>query len=202
MDANILGSLLKLVPPVYLGLLILATYLAIVRLRQYYRLSDFKGPATTGISWWWHSKAVLSGQAQRFYGDVTEKYGTSDNFGTKATILIAPGPIARVSPEHLITSDPGLWAHINGIRSPYRRAPWYYHAARFEPGKDNVFTECDNERHDARRKKMYAGVCTFWMSASLMCQLMIAVLWKREPDFGTVYRQPCARACSACPNIC
>lgn len=71
-----------------------------------------------------------------------------------------PGPIARVSPEHLITSDPDLWAYINGVRSPYRRAPWYYHAARFEPGKDNVFTECDNERHDARRKKMYAGVCT------------------------------------------
>ncbi|KAJ4305522.1 hypothetical protein N0V90_001053 [Kalmusia sp. IMI 367209] len=29
--------------------------------------------------------------------------------------------------------------------------------ARFEPGKDNVFTECDNERHDARRRKMAAG---------------------------------------------
>jgi hypothetical protein len=24
-----------------------------------------------------------------------------------------------------------------------------------------VFTECDNDRHDARRKKMYAGVCSF-----------------------------------------
>lgn len=63
-----------------------------------------------------------------------------------------------MAPEHLITSDPDLWAHINGVRSPYRKAPWYYNAARFEPGKDNVFTECDTERHDARRKKMYAGV--------------------------------------------
>ncbi|KAJ4993045.1 pisatin demethylase [Stagonosporopsis vannaccii] len=141
MGANVLSTLLKTVPPVYLGLIILTAYLAIARLRQYYRLSHFKGPKTTGISWWWHSKAVLSGQAQRYYGDVTEKYG----------------PIARISPEHLITSDPELWAHINGVRSPYRRAPWYYHAARFEPGKDNVFTECDNERHDVRRKKMYAG---------------------------------------------
>ncbi|KAF2997664.1 hypothetical protein E8E13_005689 [Curvularia kusanoi] len=141
MDNRVLGALLDSVPPLYLGLLVLVAYLTLARLRQSYRLRHFKGPPTTGFSWWWHSKAVLSGQAQRYYGDVTEKYG----------------PIARVSPEHLITSDPELWAHINGVRSPYRRAPWYYHAARFEPGKDNVFTECDNERHDARRKKMYAG---------------------------------------------
>jgi hypothetical protein len=70
------------------------------------------------------------------------------------------GPIARVAPNHLITSDADFWATINAVRSPYRRAPWYYHAARFEPGKDNVFTECDNDKHDARRKKMAAGVRT------------------------------------------
>lgn len=75
MDTDVLGALLNTVPPLYLGLLIIAAYLVITRLRQYYRLSHFKGPATTGISWCWHSKAVLSGQAQRYYGDVTEKYG-------------------------------------------------------------------------------------------------------------------------------
>jgi hypothetical protein len=68
------------------------------------------------------------------------------------------GPIARVAPEHLITSSPDLWARINGVRSEYRRAPWFYNATRFEPGKDNVFTECDNKRHDLRRKKMASGV--------------------------------------------
>ncbi|KAJ4412359.1 hypothetical protein N0V91_000831 [Didymella pomorum] len=98
-----LGAALRSVSGLYLGLFVITAYLLTARLRQYYRLSHFKGPATTGISWWWHSKAVLSGQSQRYYGDATEKY------------------------------------------------------ARFEPGKDNVFTECDNDRHDARRKKMYAG---------------------------------------------
>lgn len=48
--------------------------------------------------------------------------------------------------------------HISAVRSPYKRAEWYYHCARFEPGKDNVFTECDTEKHDARRKKMASGV--------------------------------------------
>lgn len=80
--------------------------------------------------------------------------------------LICPeGPIARVAPNHLVTSDPELWARINAVRSPYRRAPWYYHAARFEPGKDNVFTDCDNDSHDARRKKMASGVSVDPLSA-------------------------------------
>jgi hypothetical protein len=68
------------------------------------------------------------------------------------------GPIARIAPNHLVTSSPELWTRINAVRSPYTRASWYYHAARFEPGKDNVFTECDNSKHDARRKKLASGV--------------------------------------------
>jgi hypothetical protein len=68
------------------------------------------------------------------------------------------GPIARIAPNHLITSDPEFWARINAVRSPYRRSSWYYHCARSEVGKDNVFTDCDNDSHDARRKKMTAGV--------------------------------------------
>lgn len=78
--------------------------------------------------------------------------------GRHCSTHLLVGPIARIAPNHLITSDPDFWVRINAVRSPYKRAPWYYHAARFEPGKDNVFTECDNDRHDARRKKMVAGV--------------------------------------------
>jgi len=119
----------------------IVAFLAASRYSQYQRLKQFKGPFSTGFSWLWHSKAVLSARAHRAYGDVTEKYGT----------------IARVAPNHLITSSPEVWAHINAVRSPYSRAPWYYHCARFEPGKDNVFTECDNDKHDARKKKMAFG---------------------------------------------
>lgn len=62
----------------YLVFCIIVAYLVTARLRQYYRLSHFKGPTTTGISWWWHSKAVLSGHSERYYGDVTEKHGEFD----------------------------------------------------------------------------------------------------------------------------
>ena len=70
-----LGALRRAIPPLYLGLFVIAAYLVTARLRQYYRLSHFKGPPTSGISWWWHSRAVLSGQSQRYYGEATEKYG-------------------------------------------------------------------------------------------------------------------------------
>ncbi|KAH7139390.1 cytochrome P450 monooxygenase-like protein [Dendryphion nanum] len=127
--------------PVYFVLTLLLSYFVAGRLYEYWRLRHFKGPFGTGISWLWHSRAVISGDSHIFYGYVTEKYG----------------PIARVAPNHLITSSTELWAHINAVRSPYKRAEWYYHAARFKPGVDNVFTECDNERHDARRKKLAFG---------------------------------------------
>jgi hypothetical protein len=52
-----------------------SAYLVIGRLQEYWRLRQFKGPFTTGISWWWHSKAVIGGRAHEYYGDVTEKYG-------------------------------------------------------------------------------------------------------------------------------
>ncbi|KAH6648403.1 pisatin demethylase [Truncatella angustata] len=125
----------------YLILFVIATYFAVGRARQYWRLRHFKGPRTAGFLWWWHAKACLSGQAHQHYGDANEKYG----------------PITRIAPNHLITSSPDLWAKINGARSLYQKAPWYYHSARFEPGKDNIFTECDSDHHDDRRKKMAAG---------------------------------------------
>jgi hypothetical protein len=67
------GASLRLLLP---AALLFSAYLLFGRLQEYWRLRHFKGPATSGISWWWHSRAVLSGKAQEYYGDVTDKYGT------------------------------------------------------------------------------------------------------------------------------
>jgi hypothetical protein len=66
------GAGLRLLLPVAL---LFSAYLLFGRLQEYWRLRHFKGPATTGISWWWHSRAVLSGKAQEYYGEVNDKYG-------------------------------------------------------------------------------------------------------------------------------
>jgi hypothetical protein len=165
----LLSSLLNTIlqHPFYAVISVLLVYFTTCRLNEYNRLRHIPGPPSTGISWLWHSRAVLSGDSHIYYGDTTEKYG----------------PIARIGPNHLITSSAELWTYINAVRSPYRRAEWYYHGARFEPGKDNVFTECDTGKHDARRKKMAAGVglrISFLFNLSHMLQ---SVLAKFPPTF-------------------
>ncbi|KAJ8126490.1 hypothetical protein O1611_g7149 [Lasiodiplodia mahajangana] len=39
----------------------------------------------------------------------------------------------------------------------YKKSKWYYRAARFDWRLDNVFTQIDNEKHDARRRQMIRG---------------------------------------------
>ncbi|KAF1947964.1 pisatin demethylase [Clathrospora elynae] len=142
MGFALLGPLLdNVLPRLFAIVFVIVAYFALGRIRQYLRLRHFDGPFSSGVSGLWLSKATISGQAPQYYGEVCEKYG----------------PIARIAPNHLVTSDPGFWARVNAVRSPYRRSPWYYHPARFETGKDNVFTDCDTDSHDARRKKMTAG---------------------------------------------
>jgi hypothetical protein len=69
----LLGVVLQRLLPV---LSLFVAYLVLGRAREYWRLRHFKGPSTTGISWFWHSRAVIGGKAHQYYGDVTEKYGT------------------------------------------------------------------------------------------------------------------------------
>lgn len=64
---------------VYLILFVITAYFVVGRARDYWRLRQFKGPVTAGVSSWWHSSIILSGQAHQYYGEATEKYGEGDN---------------------------------------------------------------------------------------------------------------------------
>jgi hypothetical protein len=79
-------------------------------------------------------------------------------YHTHTMRLSYKGPIARVAPNVLVTSSPEVWSRINAVRSPYTRSAWYYRAARFQPGKDHIFSEINDKNHDKRRKQMAAGV--------------------------------------------
>ncbi|CAI7645479.1 unnamed protein product [Penicillium manginii] len=107
---------------------------------SYAKLRQFRGPRWTGISNWPHSLALLRHNCHEWYAEVNNKYG----------------PIARVAPRVLITSDPEVWMHVNN-KPGYKRSDWYYTAARIEHRKDNVFTQTDNTKHDRRRKQMAPG---------------------------------------------
>ena len=79
--------------------------------------------------------------------------------------LTGAGPLARIGPDTLVTSDPDLLRRILGVRTKYRRSDWYY-AMRFDPAKDNVLSMRDDDLHNELRAKMAAGVSAppRWMS--------------------------------------
>lgn len=66
------------------------------------------------------------------------------------------GSIARIGPNHLLTSEPELIRRMQAPRSPYRRALWYT-TFRFKPRSDNIISTINEEKHEALRKKMSAG---------------------------------------------
>ena len=76
MDNTAEGSLLDNVSRRLQAIVFVLGFLFVIgRIRQYLRLRHFAGPKTTGFSWLWHSRAVISGESPRYYGQVCEKFG-------------------------------------------------------------------------------------------------------------------------------
>jgi hypothetical protein len=144
------------------GGVVVLTYV-VKELISYNRLRHFKGPPGAAISNWWHTKAFLSGRCHEYYGEANEQYGELRILPclTQARLrgsCSSQGPIVRIAPNILMTSSPELWTKINNVRSNYKRSNWFYRAARIEPHRDNVFSQTNDELHNARRKQMTAGV--------------------------------------------
>ncbi|KAK4120216.1 cytochrome P450 [Parathielavia appendiculata] len=118
----------------------LVVYL-VYKVRTYYRLRHFKGPPGSGWFELWHSSAVLGDELHVQYKDVCDKYGV----------------IARIGPNDLITCSREVLSHMSAVRSPYTRASWFAMAFRFQPGKDNLFSETNEAIHMRRRQQMAPG---------------------------------------------
>ncbi|KAK5652815.1 hypothetical protein OQA88_9481 [Cercophora sp. LCS_1] len=128
--------------PALVGILILLLLAKNILFRtlRYYHLKHIPGPATTGWSRLWLLRQAVSGKSHFAFFEANKQYG----------------PIAKVGPYHVITSDPGLIRRINAARSPYTRGEWWHNALRFHPDKDNLCTLGPAE-HTARRAKMAPG---------------------------------------------
>lgn len=47
---------------------------------------------------------------------------------------------------------------MSAVRSPYTKAGWYT-GIQFPPGRDNILSQRDEEKHNKRRAQMAEGVC-------------------------------------------
>jgi hypothetical protein len=63
----------------------------------------------------------------------------------------------RLGPNELVTNDPTVLRRMSAVRSPYRRSAWY-DGVRLEPEYDSMFSERNEERHNALRSKAAIGV--------------------------------------------
>jgi hypothetical protein len=66
------------------------------------------------------------------------------------------GPIARVGPNHLVTSDHRVLLHITNPRSGWKRSEWY-RAFSFDPTGDSVLSETNDKKHGYLRARMATG---------------------------------------------
>ncbi|KAK3347287.1 cytochrome P450 [Lasiosphaeria hispida] len=110
------------------------------RLHAWYRLRHIRGPFWAAFSRWWMIRHVGGDRMHLDLREVNDKYG----------------PLARIGPDTLVTSDPNLLRRMLGVRTRYRRSDWY-DAMRLDPARDNVLSMRNDEKHEELRAKMAAG---------------------------------------------
>jgi hypothetical protein len=75
---------------------------------------------------------------------------------TDTTVLVA-GPLTRIGPNDLVTSDAEALRRMWAVRSPYKKGS-FYDAIRFDPARPNLISMRDDREHETLRAKMASGV--------------------------------------------
>lgn len=126
--------------PVIDTILLLALLYGILWFRSYHRLSHIPGPPGWGLSILPWVRLHTKGRHMHDHCALSTQYG----------------PLVRVGPNTLITSDADTLRRISAPRSSHRRSMNYY-AMRLNPGKDHIFSTREEKVHDELRRKMAAG---------------------------------------------
>lgn len=108
--------------------------------RRHRQLAQFPGPRWAAHTRLWLARVVNSGRSPYTFVDVSKKYG----------------PMARIGPNHLLTSDPDFVRHILSAHSRYTRGPWY-DSMRIDPHSPNIVSERSVQKHHKLRYQMSAG---------------------------------------------
>ncbi|KAF4634721.1 hypothetical protein G7Y89_g3383 [Cudoniella acicularis] len=108
--------------------------------RRFFHLRNIPGP------WWacytriWLLKTLASEDSPNRYIETNRKYG----------------PLARIGPNHLITTDPEAFRRILAARTNYQRGRWF-DSLRLDPHNANLISEREWPRHNRLRQQMAPG---------------------------------------------
>ncbi|KAK3987537.1 putative cytochrome P450 E-class, group I [Cladorrhinum sp. PSN332] len=109
-------------------------------IRAWHRLREAPGPFLGRFSYVWIAYHILKGDVKEVMGDLHDKYG----------------PVVRIGPNQVITSDPEVLRTIASARTRYLRPDWN-RGGKFHAEYENLFTIIDNEEHDIHKAKTIGG---------------------------------------------
>lgn len=72
-------------------------------------------------------------------------------------IFIILGPLVRISPNQLLSTDPEVLRRMSAVRSGYTKGK-FYASGKIVPGVDNVVSLRDPAKHREMRALMAPGV--------------------------------------------
>ncbi|EGX93310.1 benzoate 4-monooxygenase cytochrome P450, putative [Cordyceps militaris CM01] len=103
-------------------------------------LRDFPGPFWAAYTRLWLCRTLASGDSAQLLVGVNKTHGA----------------VARVGPNHLVTSDPDLTRQVLAVGSRWRRGPWF-DSIRIDPRVSNIVSERDPAAHNALRRRIAPG---------------------------------------------
>ncbi|KAI3322643.1 cytochrome P450 [Xylariaceae sp. AK1471] len=101
------------------------------------RLRHIPGPFLASLSSFWMVRKSLSGIFHEHLCQVAEDYG----------------PLARIGPNELLSTDPDVLRKMSAVRSPYTKGV-FYETGRIVPGEDTVVSLRNDDEHRALRARM------------------------------------------------
>ncbi|KAI1125283.1 cytochrome P450 [Nemania abortiva] len=101
------------------------------------RLRHIPGPALASVSSLWMVRKSLTGTFHQHLRQVAEDYG----------------PLARIGPNELLSTDPDVLRMMSAVRSSYTKGV-FYETGRITPDQDNVVSLRNDDEHRALRAKM------------------------------------------------
>lgn len=125
------------------GFAALAIWYATTAFLSWWRMRHIPGPFLASFSYLWLAYVQRSGRMGEIYRDLPAKYG----------------PVVRIGPNEVTTSDAPAIRKLNAARSRYIRDPWY-RGGRWNPYVLHMFNELEQGPHDALKGRLinaYSG---------------------------------------------
>lgn len=97
-------------------------------------------------------------------------------------LTTATGPLVRIGPNEVLSTDPDVLRMMSAARSPYTKG-LFYETGRIIPGEETVVSLRDEPQHKALRAKMGTAVCLRISSRRLLPAPPSSRFWRKGQTF-------------------